>query len=116
VSTVDDHRKPSPSDDQPRDSVYSFEDLAGDPALRGRARYLGLAAPRPPRTALADPRGQTPPPTPPRRQSPYQPPEPPPQPTPEQLAQRLVARGLALPHILEPAEAYTTARRNPDAS
>jgi len=51
-----------------------------------------------------------------RRQSPYQPPEPPPQPTPEQLAQRLVARGLALPHILEMGEAYTTARRNPDAS
>lgn len=39
MSTVDDrrdayrrdHRKPSPSDDQPRDSVYSFDDLAGDP-------------------------------------------------------------------------------------
>jgi len=54
VSTVDDrraayrrdHRKPSPSDDQPRDSVYSFEDLAGDPALR----------------PTEDPRGQTPPP------------------------------------------------------
>jgi len=53
VSTVDDgraayhrdHRKPSPSDDQPRDSVYSFEDLAGDPALRGRARFLARRDP-----------------------------------------------------------------------
>jgi len=35
-------------------------------------------------------------------------------PTPEQLAQRLVARGLAHPHILEAAEAYTATRRNPD--
>ena len=40
------------------------------------------------------------------------PPEPPP--TPEQLAQRLVSRGLAHPRILEPAEAYTATRRNPD--
>ena len=41
------------------------------------------------------------------------PPEP--TPTPEQLAQRLVSRGLAHPHILEAAEAYTPTRRTLDA-
>ena len=54
MSTVDDHRMPSPSDDQPRDSVYSFEDLAGDPALRGRARYLAWPQPTLRQQTLAD--------------------------------------------------------------
>ncbi len=63
MSTVDDrraayhrdHRKASPSDDQPRDSVYSFDYLAGDPRPtrtgtlpdNRRSRTMGQAPPPP---------------------------------------------------------------------
>jgi len=48
----------------------------------------------------------------PRTRAPLPPDERPP--SPQQLAQQLVSRGLAHPHILEAAEAYTATRRNPD--